>query len=251
MKVKLSIFILTAAVLFSSREMAAARCQVRTDEVHDSLVFHATIAISKIGLAPIPVPPLKYPCLSALVSLKNGNWSYDPDLTFTWNAKPWIINNWVHYRLFNKKKLQINAGINPFLYFTNTSADSQKKVGTATQNLSAELSADYKFSTSWSANMNYRYDQGFNNIALKGNFFCASVSKVQDMSASLYIRLNGHAIYFDYPGHFHGLFVAGEMILGSKKLPVSLSLQAMQQVSSKSNVSPFLWNTGLVISLSK
>jgi hypothetical protein len=249
MKVKLSIFILTAAVLFSSLEMAAARCRVRTDEVHDSLVLHATIAISKIELAPIPVQPLEYPSLSVFVSLKNGNWSYNPDLTFTWNAKPWIINNWVHYRLFNKKKLQINAGINPFLYFANSMADSQKQVRTATQNLSVELSADYKFSTSWSANIDYRYDHGFNNVVPKGNFYCASVSKLQDMSKSLFFRLNGHAIYFAYPGHFHGLFVAGEMILGSKKLPVSLSLQAMQQVSSKSNVSSFLWNTGLVISL--
>jgi hypothetical protein len=249
MKAKLSIFILTAAILFSSREMAAARLLVRSDKGRDSLLFIATIAISKIGLAPIPIQPLEYPCLSAFVSLKNGNWSYDPDLTFTWNAKPWIINNWVHYRLFNKKKLQINAGINPFLYFANSTADSQKQVRTATKNLSAELSADYKFSTSWSANIDYRYDHGFNNMVLKGNFYCASVSKVQAMSTSLYIRLNGHAIYFDYPRHFHGLFVAGEMILGSKKLPIAVSLQAIQQMSSKSHDSPFLWNTGLVISL--
>jgi hypothetical protein len=249
MKIKLSISILTVAALLSSRELAVAGCEVRAAKVHDSLVFHWSIAISKIGLAPFPVQPLEYPCVSAFVSLKNGNWSYDPDLTCTWTAKPWIINNWIHYRLFNKKKLHINAGINPFLYFANTKASSQKQALNATQNLSAELSVDYKFSTSWSANLDYRYDQGFNNMVLKGNFSCVSVSKVQDLSTSLYTRINVHGIYFGYPGHFHGSFVAGELILGSKKLPVLLSLQAMQQVGPTSNVSPFLWNTGFVISL--
>jgi hypothetical protein len=249
MKAMLPIFILIPALLFSKQGMTAPCLQDRTDSLRDSLVFHANVAISKIGLSPIPVQPSGYPCASASLSAKKRNWSYDPDFTFTLNAKPWMINNWIHYRLTNKKKLKICAGINPFLYFSSANTYLKKQVMTTNKNLSAELFADYQLSKRWSVNIDYRYDRGFNNMVMTGNFFCASISTIQNLSASTNIRLNAHAIYFDFPCHFQGLFSAWEITLTRKRYPLSLSLQVIQPVACKLNNAAFLWNTWLVISL--
>jgi hypothetical protein len=160
-----------------------------------------------------------------------------------------MINNWIHFRILNKKKLKITAGINPFLYFTNGSTNLEKKVMTANFNMSAGLFADYKISNHWSANIDWRCDRGFNGEVPTGNFYCVSVSFFQNISSSLYIGLNGHLIYFDYPGRLIGSFSSGEMILGSKRYPVSLSFQAVQPVPCKSVTAPFIWNLSLKISL--
>jgi hypothetical protein len=247
MKTNLSLPVLIFILLFSKSGMAFSRLQNGTDSLRDSLVFNISMSVSKIGLSPIPAPPLEYPCLSGFLSVKKGNWSYDPDFTFALNARPWMINNWIHYRIFNKNKLQVTTGINPFLYFVNDDAHSQMQPLRTSLNLSAELFADYKLSTHWSLNTNYRRDKGFNDMVLTGNFFCVSVSYVQDISSSLYMRLNGHLIYFDYPGRLIGVFSSGEMIVGSKKLPASFTFQAVQPLVCKLVVAPFIWNLSLNI----
>jgi hypothetical protein len=207
------------------------------------------MSVSRIGLSPVPVPPLEYPCLSSFLSIKKGDWSYDPDFTFALNAKPWMINNWIHFRVLNKSKLKVTAGINPFLYFTNGSTNPEKQAMKANFNLSVELFADYKISNHLSANINYRYDKGFKGEVLTGNFYCVSLSYVRNISSSLYMGLNGHLIYFDYPGQFTGIFSSGELILGSKKLPASATFQAVQPVACKSVAAPFIWNLSLNIAL--
>jgi hypothetical protein len=206
------------------------------------------MSFSKIGFSPIPVPPLEYPCLSSSISIEKGNWSYDPDFTFALNAKPWMINNWLHYRVLNKNKLKVTTGINPFLYFTSGSTNPEKRAMRANFNLSAGLFADYKISNHWSTNIDYRYDMGFNGEVLTGNFYCVSLSFVQNISSSLFIGLNGHLIYFDYPGQLIGIFNTGEIILGSKRVPASVSFQAVQPVACKSVTAPFIWNLSLNIS---
>jgi hypothetical protein len=249
MKTNLPITVLIFVLFLTKPGIAFSQPQNYADSLHDSLKLNMSLSVSRIGLSPIPVPPLEYPCLSSFFSVKKGNWSYDPDFTFALNAKPWMINNWTHYRFVNKNKLQVTAGINPFLYFVNDVSNSRKQVLRTSLNLSAEISADYKISTNWSVNINYRRDKGFNDMVLTGNFFCVGVSYKPDISSSLFIGLNEHLIYFDYPGRLVGIFSSGEVILGSKKIPASVSFQAVQPVACKSVAAPFIWNLSLNISL--
>jgi len=206
------------------------------------------MAFSRISLSPLPVQPLEYPCLSTFLSVKKGDWSFDPDYIFGKEAKPWMIDSWIHYSLYHKKKWQVVAGVNPFLYFTATNADLQKQGGSATRNLSGELSADYKILRHWSVNLDYRCDRGFNHQMMSGSFICASLSAKTDISRSLGIRINGHAAYLDYPCRFHALIGSGEMILESKKLPASISLQMIEPLLHGSSPFAFLWNTAVAIS---
>jgi hypothetical protein len=209
----------------------------------DSLSFHGAIALSRIGAAPVPVPPIYHPCLSAGISVTYGRISYEPVINCQQNGRPWIIDNWLHYRLYGNKKWRLVTGINPFLYFPGNPGGKPPVHGNL--NLSAALSATCRFSGRWSMSLDYRYDWGFDGIVLTGHFICTSLSMLQDLPARLYLRWNLHAVCFDYPGQFHGLFGSTDIYLGSKKWKGSVFFQALQPLACREGPVPFIWNAGV------
>jgi hypothetical protein len=237
---KKSIWISTLLIL-SGQIIFAQFCS--HEKQKDSLSFHGSVALTKMGTAPIPVPPIYSPCLSLGVSVSYGRWSYEPLLNCQMNAKPWIIDNWIHYRLFANEKWRIIGGINPFLYFPGYPVG--KQYDHQHLNLSAALSGAYRFSGHWSMSLDYRYDRGFNGLVLTGHFVCMSLSMVQDLPSKLYLRSNLHVVCFEYPGQFHGLFGSTDIFIGSKQWRGSVFFQALQPLVCREGPVPFIWNAGV------
>ncbi len=235
-------------IIFPGKVKATAFLPDVRDSTHDSLKLSGSAELDKIGLAPMPVLPFYKPVATASLSLTKKGWSYGADFSIGLNGRPWMSNNWFHYRLFDRKKLQVSAGINPFLYFATSTVGSKKEMINVTRNISFEASGNYKFSDKWALNFTYRYDHGFNNVILPGNFFCTSIFSKSNISKSIFINVNAHLIYFDYVNNIVGLFGAGEIIVAHKKFPLSAYIQGNQPFWAKFSGAAFIWNTGMVYS---
>ena len=60
------------------------------------------ITWASVSANPIPSFALGKPALSANLSVVKGRFSYDPQLSYDLHLKPWIIDNWFHYKLVDK-----------------------------------------------------------------------------------------------------------------------------------------------------
>ena len=130
-----------------------------TGKVKDSTVstkVNGRVMIANRGLAPIPAFSFNSPLGMGFLSLKRGRFSYEPNFALGLNGMPWLADNWFRYTFMERGKWQINAGIDPFLYFRNEMILSKKTIEVQ-RNLTLEMAGEFKFSQSCSLKLTWWY----------------------------------------------------------------------------------------------
>ena len=218
----------------------------RTDSTKSPLKARASVSLNSNGIAYIPAFSLDKPALIGSFSLAKGRFSYDPQLSYGLDLKPWIIDNWFHYRIVDRKAFEFKAGAVFSAFFTEYETGEETLLQVQ-QYLAAELVATYKFTARSSLAFTYLIDRGQDPGTLSGHFFNLQadrsdfrLGKKALLSASLQL------FYIDYTGDNDGLFTALYLSASPVNIPFSLFFQGIQPLWS--NISPapgFKWNLGL------
>ena len=82
------------------------------------------------GISLIPTFSLEKPATIFDFSFSSNKISFDPELSFSLEGKPWFFLFWWRYKIINNKKFNLKLGINPSLDFkekTLYSANGIKK----------------------------------------------------------------------------------------------------------------------------
>ncbi len=219
----------------------------RTDSTGSKLKINGSFSINSNGIAPIPAFSLGKPAMIASFTLAKGRFSYDPQIAYGFNFRPWIIDNWVHYRLIYKPSFELRTGMDFSMFFSEYEAAEDYRKLQAQQYLTYELAVIYKFSPVSILSLMYWSDNGQDPGTIKGSFYNAvydradmRIGKALILSASLQL------FYIDYTGSNDGLFISPKVAGSAGKIPLSLFLQATQALTS--NIEPFpgfRWNAGL------
>ncbi|HEX2394085.1 MAG TPA: hypothetical protein VHI78_02000, partial [Bacteroidales bacterium] len=98
--------------------MAFAVNAADNDTTRRKLKAAAIISLNSNGIASIPAFSLDKPALIATLSLTKNRFSYEPVLGYGLEMKPWFIDNWVNYKIINKTRFELRAGINFSTFFT-------------------------------------------------------------------------------------------------------------------------------------
>lgn len=218
----------------------------QTDSTKSPLEARASLSLNSNGIAYIPAFSLDKPAIIGAFSLARGRFSYDPQLSYGLNLKPWIIDNWFHYRIIERPAFELKAGAVISAFFSEYETTDESLLQ-AEKYLAAELLTTYRFTPLSSMAFTYLIDRGQDPGTLSGHFFNLQADRSEFklgrkglLSASLQL------FYIDYTGDNDGLFTAANVSASLRNIPFSVFFQGIQPFWS--NISPaprFKWNVGL------
>ena len=215
-----------------------------------NLEAEATISLNSNGIAYIPAFSLEKPAIIGAFSLVRGRFSYDPQLLYSLELRPWIIDNWFHYRIVDRPAFEFKAGAVISAFFSEYETEDEV-IWQAQKYLAVEFISKYKFSPESSLAFTYLLDRGQDPGTMTGHFFNLqaeksdiNIGKKGLLSASLQL------FYINYNGNNDGLFTAGNISASLRNVPFAIFFQAIQGIIS--NITPFpefKWNVGLSYTL--
>lgn len=231
----LFIFVVTNSYSFS-----------KSDSTRSKLTISGNVSINSNGIASIPAFSLDKPALIAAFTLSKKRFSYDPTVSYGFNLRPWIIDNWLHYRIIYRPLFELRTGVDFSMFFSEYKT-AEEKILQGQQYLTFEIAAIFKLSPRNAISIMYWNDNGQDPGSIKGSFY----NLVYDQSdihigKSLLLSANVLFFYIDYTGKNDGLFLSPKIAASLVNLPFSVFLQATQAITS--NVEPFpgfRWNVGI------
>jgi len=238
MRAILFIIFVTAAICAISKE--------RSDTTKVPVHISGSISLNLNGIAPIPAFALGKPAIIANASVRKGRFSYDPQIAYGLNFKPWIIDNWFHFSLLNTSRFEVRTGIDVSMFFSDyESPDGTKLQGQ--RYVALELSGKYKISGNSSFELMFWRDNGIEEGTISG-YFIDLVYDIWDISLgkNLLLAINVQAFGIDYTDNNDGLFISPKLTLSTTALSLILFSQGIVPISTNIEPHPeFQWNVGL------
>ena len=236
-------FLVHLAFLFI---LTASWSQEKADSTKAKLEANGTISINSNGIAYIPAFSLDKPAIIATFSLAKNRFSYDPQFSYGFDLKPWIIDNWFHYKLIDRPEFELRTGINIAMFFSEYKTPDEI-VWQGQRYVAFELAGTYKPSRTSSIGLMVWYDKGLDHGTITG-YFINLVADRSDIGIGKHILMgvNIQTFYVDYTDYNDGLFISPKISFSSRDIPAFIFFQGIQPLIS--NISPapvFQWNVGI------
>ena len=210
----------------------------------------ATVSLNSNGIAYIPAFSLDKPAIIGMFSLVKGRFSYDPVLSYSLELRPWIIDNWFHYKFIDRPTFEFKAGAVISTFFSEIETPTEV-VHQAQKYLAVEFISKYKFNPRTSLVFTYLLDRGQDPGTTQGHFFNLQAEKSNmNLGKKALLSASLQLFYINYSGNEDGLFTAGNVSASIRNVPFAIFVQAIQALSS--NIEPFpefKWNVGLSYTL--
>ncbi|NQU54534.1 MAG: hypothetical protein HQ522_18585 [Bacteroidetes bacterium] len=234
----ISIIFLLIAFLGIANEKAALEKQ--------SVKISGSLSINTNGIAPIPSFSFGKPIISTNLSISRNRFSYDPFFAYSFDLKPWIIDNWFHYKLVVKPKFEMRTGVNVSMFFSEYKMP-EVDLWQGQRYTTLELAETYKFSETSSLSLLTWYDRGLEDGTISG-YFINLVADKSDISIGSHflMDINLQAFFIDYTDKNDGLFLAPTITCSSTDIPAFVFFQGIQQLVTNMLPAPdFSWNLGV------
>lgn len=218
----------------------------RSDTTKVPVKISGEVSLNLNGIAPIPAFALGNPAVIANASVQKGRFSYDPQIAYGFNFKPWIIDNWFRYKIWNSPRFEIRMGIDISMFFS----DYQGPDGTILQGqryVALELAGKYKISGNSSLSLMCWLDRGIEDGTISG-YFIDLVYDIWDirLGKNVLLAVNLQAFGIDYTDNNDGFFISPKVTFSSPKLPIVLFGQGIVPVATNMEPQPeFQWNIGI------
>jgi hypothetical protein len=226
-----------------------------TDSAKVSLNFGGAVTVTTKGISTVPNLTLGKP--AAIFDLSAGRrLSFEPQLRFALEGKPWSFLFWWRYKLVQTGKIRLNVGAHPALSFKTKTAVID---GVATENmivyryLAGELSPVYLLSANVSIGTYYLYSRGIEKVLTKNTNLIALRSNFSDIkiSGQVFIGFYPQIYYLKMDKH-DGFYINSSVTVGKSNLPVSLSALINKRLKSDIPAdNDFIWNISLRYAFNK
>lgn len=228
------IFLLTITKVYS-----------QPDSSRHKLKAAATVTLNSNGIASIPAFSLGDPAIIASIFLGKGRFSYEPALAYGFDLKPWYIDNWLNFRIIDRKKFTLITGFNASGFFTQRRiADTSVLQGQ--RYFAFALTGLFKITPNTMLTTAYWRDHGMDG-GIKGHFVNLACER-SNMRLGDKSRLAAmlQIFYINYEGNNDGLFITPRISWSLLNFPLSAFILGTQPLTS--NIEPFpdfQWNIGL------
>jgi hypothetical protein len=218
--------------------------------------FSGAVTVTTKGISTVPNLTLGKPAAIFDLSLGKRNLTFEPQLRFALEGRPWSFLFWWRYKLVKAEKFRVTIGAHPALSFKTTATETEgvtEKTTKVYRYLAAELSASYLLSKNTSIGMYYLYSRGIekiltrntNLIALRGN-----VSNIK-ISNQFFFGINSQIYYLKMDEH-DGFYLNSTLLLAKSNFPVSLSAMFNKRIKSDIPAdNDFIWNVSLRYAFNK
>lgn len=218
--------------------------------------FGGAVTVTNNGISLIPTFSLGKPAAIFDMSAGKGKLSFEPQLRFSLEGKPWSFLFWWRYKLVTTDKLRVNVGAHPALNF-KTMLVSQNvgstKVMVARRFLAGELSPNYLLAKNITVGMYYLYSHGLDEGTTKNTHFLTLNSNFSNipLSKQFFLKLAPQLYYLKLDRE-QGFYFTSSLSLNKKNLPLSLSAIINKPIETDISASkPFVWNASLTYFFNK
>jgi hypothetical protein len=216
--------------------------------------FSGSVSVTNNGLSLVPTFSLGEPAALVNLSIGGKKFSFEPDMRFALEGKPWSFRFWARYKLLKTEKFAITLGSHPALNFkTITSAVDARETIVVRRFLAGELSPNYFFTKNISIGVYYVYAYGFDQGTPKNNHFVTLNSNFSNIKLPFNFLISViPQFYYLKQDEQDGYYFTSEFHLAKKNFPLSLS--SIINTPIESNIiggQEFVWNISLIYSFTK
>ena len=226
----------------------------KSDSAKKITHFSGSVSVTNNGLSLVPTFSLGEPAALVNLSIGGKKFSFEPDMRFALEGKPWSFRFWARYKLLKTEKFAITLGSHPALNFkTFTSAVDGTEITVVRRFLAGELSPNYFFTKNISIGVYYVYAYGFDQGTPKNNHFVTINSNFSNIKLpfNFLMRITPQ-FYYLRQDERDGYYFSSEFHLARKNFPLSISSIINKEFESNIIGSEdFVWNISLIYSFNK
>jgi hypothetical protein len=228
----------------------------KTDSIRIVNNFSGAVTVTTKGISTIPNLTLGKPAAIFDLSMGKRNLTFEPQLRFALEGRPWSFLFWWRYKVLKTEKFHVNIGAHPALSFKTTATETDgvtEKTTKVYRYLAGELSPSYLLSKNINIGMYYLYSRGIekeitrntNLLALRGNFSNIKISNL------FFMGFNPQIYYLKMDEH-DGFYLNSTLTLAKSNFPVSLSAMFNKRIKSDIPAdNDFIWNVSLRYAFNK
>ncbi len=220
--------------------------------------FHVSGAayLTNNGISLVPSFSLGRPAVMVLMSLGGKKVSFDPDIRFSLDGKPWVMLFWARYKPFREGKFRLNTGVHLGLNYRTSTVDINNtpvEANIVRRYLAAELAPNYFVAKNISIGAYILSSLGVDNGTVRNTHFITLNSNFSHIPIvkKVYLGLVPQVFYLSQDGN-EGLFFTATFTLAKKNFPLSISAIINKELRSTiPGGKDFIWNLSLVYSFNK
>jgi hypothetical protein len=219
--------------------------------------FSGTISLTQNGISIIPSFSLDKPALIFNLALGRGRLTFEPDLRFSLEGKPWSFLFWWRYRAVQGRRFNLRLGAHPAVNFRTVEMrrvpdGAAEEVIEARRFLAGEVAPSYRLSERVTLGAYYLGSLGFDNSQRVAHFLTlnAAISplartgpwSLQAFPSVFYLRLDER----------EGYYASATLRLRHEKLP--LTLESILNRKIETEIAPervFVWNLSLLYTFNR
>jgi len=212
--------------------------------------LNGAITATNNGISFIPTFSLGKPAVIFDLSI-GKRLSFDPQLRFALEGKPWSFLFWWRYKLITNDKFRLTVGAHPALSFKTlviTTENGTKEFINVQRYIAGELSPNYFISKNVSIGFYYLFSHCFekdgtgytNFLTLNANFSSINLTK------QYYVRFNPQIYYLKMDKN-DGYYFSSSITLAKRNFPISASALINKVIKTEISASKnFVWNVSLI-----
>ncbi|QGY45608.1 hypothetical protein GM418_18605 [Maribellus comscasis] len=217
--------------------------------------FSGNISATNNGISLIPSFNLGKPAVVFNLSVGGDKLSFDPQLRFAMEGKPWSFIFWWRYQLIQNEKFQVRLGVHPALSFKEINIikdGTSMEIIRVRRYLAAELAPNFKISKSIAISPYYLYANGIENDLVQHTQYIALQSSFSSVKLSDQLNFEIRPqIYLLKMDDLHGYYFASSFSLLKNNFPISLSLMINKTIESEIASDDFIWSASVIYSFGK
>lgn len=215
--------------------------------------FRGNISVTNNGLSLIPAFSLGRPAAIFELSMGGERLSFDPELRFALDGKPWSFIFWWRYKIVKSSKFNLSVGAHPAFIFTTTmepDANGQMVETTKTQRFFAgEISPSYTISPKTKLSFLYLAGRSMGKVPFALNQFVALGASFTDVHLSQKVVFNARPnLFYLKMNEKDGYFASSSLVISRKKFPISIGGIVSKKIVSEIEVDDWIWNVSLIYS---
>lgn len=189
--------------------------------------FSGAVSVTNNGISLIPSFSLGKPAAIINLAVGGNKLSFEPELRFSLEGKPWSYIFWGRYKMVTTRKFALTVGAHPAIAFKTTTDSvngAAKEVTVTRRYLAGEISPNYALAKHISVGAYYLYSHGMNEGATKNTHFFRLNGNFSDirLTKQFFLRVTPQLYYLNMD-HADGVYVASTIGVARKNFPLTLS----------------------------
>jgi hypothetical protein len=212
-------------IFFTTAVFSQETAKIRT--------FSGAITATNNGISTFPNLTLGKPAAIFDFSLKSKRWSFDPQLRFSIQGKPWTFIFWGRYTFKEENVLALNGDAKTVLNMYRYAA--------------AEFAPNFNLTKNFSLGLYYLYSHGVDPGTITNSHFIKLNTAISNIKLvdNTYLKWQPQAYYLKMDSR-DGYYASSTLTVTTKNCPFAVSSIMNKIIRSDIPGDDFVWNVSLI-----